>query len=419
VPKPEQDELFRPEPGPAAALSAAERLACLRLIRSENVGPVTFRELITHFGSAEKALTAIPEMSRRGGAGRAIRLCPKADAEKELEAAARAGAVALFTVERDYPVLLAAIEAPPPMLYVKGRLELLNRPGVAIVGSRQCSAAGVQMARLFANGLSQAGLVVVSGLARGIDRAAHEAALAGGTIAVVAGGIDWVYPPEHAELQARIGREGCLITERPPGLQPRDKDFPRRNRIIAGLVHGVVIVEAAARSGTLVTARHANDLGREVFALPGHPLDPRAEGTNRLIKQGATLVTAPDEVIEVLRPIIGFEERLSGHAGQNYPGNSIGKSAAAAHLEMAPRPPRPSAPALAPVVPASPSPVALPADDEMGAVLSALGPAPIAIDAIARSTGLSAQSVQIALLELDLAGRIERQGQSLVALKSG
>ena len=309
VPRPDQPQLFRAAPLPTAELSDEERLACLRLIRSENVGPVTFRDLINHYGGATKALEALPALSRRGGSGRPIRICPKADAERELEAAKRAGAVPLFTIEPDYPALLARIEAPPPMLYVKGNRELLNVPAVAIVGSRQCSAAGVQLTKLFASQLADAGFVIVSGLARGIDRAAHEAALKSGTVAVVAGGIDWIYPPEHAELQARIGSEGCLVTERPPGLQPRDKDFPRRNRIIAGLVYGVVIVEAAARSGTLVTARYANDLGREVFAVPGHPLDPRAEGTNRLIKQGATLVTEAAEVVEVLRPILGLEER--------------------------------------------------------------------------------------------------------------
>jgi DNA processing protein len=265
VPRPDQPQLFRAAPLPTAELSDEERLACLRLIRSENVGPVTFRDLINHYGGATRALEPLPSLSRRGGSGRPIRICPKADAERELEAAKRAGAVPLFTIEPDYPALLARIEAPPPMLYVKGNRELLNVPAVAIVGSRQCSAAGVQLTKLFASQLADAGFVIVSGLARGIDRAAHEAALKSGTVAVVAGGIDWIYPPEHAELQARIGSEGCLVTERPPGLQPGDKDFPRRNRIIA-LVYGVVIVEAAARSGTLVTARYANDLGREVFA---------------------------------------------------------------------------------------------------------------------------------------------------------
>jgi DNA processing protein len=389
VPKPEQP-LYTPAPLPTAELSLEERLACLRLIRSENVGPVTFRELINRFGGAQDALAALPELSRHAGSGRTIRLYSREEAEAELEAAERAGAASLFTIEPDYPALLARIEAPPPMLYIKGRRELLNLPAIAIVGSRQCSAAGVQLARRFADALAEAGFVIVSGLARGIDRVAHETALGRGTVAVVAGGIDWVYPPEHAELQGQIAQEGCLVTTRPPGLKPREKDFPRRNRIIAGLVYGVLVVEAATRSGTLITARYANELGREVFALPGHPLDPRAEGTNRLIKQGATLVTTPEEVIEVLRPILGFEERRN-----RFPADEPDDIAIDEPLPL----PRTAS------------------EDCVDAVLSALGPAPVAIDAVARATGLSVQDVQIALLELDLSGRLERQGHSLVALK--
>lgn len=391
APKPDQPELFNSAP-PPAVLSDEERIACLRLIRSENVGPVTFRDLINYYGGAAKALEILPTLSHRGGSGRPIRICPKGDAERELAVAERIGATPLFTVEPGYPVVLAGIEAPPPMLYVKGNLKLLKRPGIAIVGSRQCSAAGVQVTKLFASQLAEAGFVITSGLARGIDRAAHEASLKTGTIAVVAGGIDWVYPPEHADLQARIAVDGCLVTERPPGLQPRDRDFPRRNRIIAGLVYGVVVVEAAARSGTLVTARHANELGREIFSVPGHPLDPRAEGTNRLIKQGATLVTEAADIVDVLRPILGLEERRFDYA----------------NLEVA-----------APELPNTVAPTAeFAPEDVLKAVLTALGPAPVAVDAIARQTGLNAKAVQIALLELDLAGRIERQGQSLVALKT-
>jgi DNA processing protein len=402
VRKPEQSQLFKPAPLPTAELSDAERLACLRLIRSENVGPVTFRELINHFGGAQNALDALPELSRRGGAGRPIRLCSEVDAEKDLEAASRTGAVPLFTIEPDYPALLARIDAPPPMLYAKGRRELLNMPAIAIVGSRQCSAAGVQLTRRFANELAEAGFKIVSGLARGIDRAAHDASLSRGTVAVLAGGIDWVYPPEHAELQRRIGAEGCLVTERPPGFNPRERDFPRRNRIIAGLAYGVVIVEAAMRSGTLTTARYANDLGREVFALPGHPLDPRAEGTNRLIKQGATLVTEPSEVVEILRPIIGHKTFREPSDDPSFTPPVASDQPEAHTLASSP----------------GPSQGGSNGADEMAAVLAALGPAPVAVDAIARATGLTVQSVHIALLELDLAGRIERQGLSLVALKS-
>ncbi len=401
MPKPEQSELFSPAPLPIAALSDAERLACLRLIRSENVGPVTFRELINHFGGAQNALDALPELSRRGGFGRPVRVCPAPDAERELENARRCGAISLFTIEPGYPAMLARIDAPPPTLYVKGRLELLNKPTVAIVGSRQCSAAGTQLAQRFAHDLGKSGLVVVSGLARGIDRAAHEASLASGTIAVLAGGLDWIYPREHADLQRVIGEQGCLLTDRPPGFNPREKDFPRRNRFIAGLSYGVVIVEAALRSGTLTTARYANDLGREVFSVPGHPLDPRAEGTNRLIKQGATLVTDAEDVIETLQPIIGQQAFRE----------TVGET----DFASAPETPRTFPHPMSPTVAVRRKPDG-PAD--ISAVLAALSPAPIAVDAIARGTGLAIQSVQIALLELDLAGRIERHGLSLVSLKA-
>jgi DNA processing protein len=412
APRPDQAELFSPDPSRPEKLSDEERLACLRLIRSENVGPVTFRDLIDYYGGAAKALDILPALSRRSS-GRPIRICSKVDAERELATAERIGATAVFSIERDYPTILRSIDAPPPMLYLKGDRQLLRRPSVAIVGSRQCSAAGVQLTMLFANELVKAGIVIVSGLARGIDRAAHDAALQSGTIAVLAGGIDWVYPPEHAELQTRIGVEGCLVTERPPGLQPRDRDFPRRNRIIAGLVYGVVIIEAAARSGTLVTARYANELGREVFAVPGHPLDPRAEGTNRLIKQGATLVTAATDILDVLRPILGLEERAMPFASAaSEPPDTLAsdcvRPAATASAETATSVP----------VPAGAAPAGPLSDDTLKAVLTALGPAPVTVDTIARQIGLNARAVQIALLELDLAGRIERQGQSLVALKS-
>lgn len=378
-------------PLPQAPLGAAQRLACLRLIRSENVGPVTFRELIRHFGSAEEALQALPALSRRGGYRQSIRICPRDVAEAELEAAAAIGARALFTGEPGYPPALAAIDPPPPMLYVTGNIGLLPRPMLAIVGARNGSAAGQKLARLFASRIGAAGLVIVSGLARGIDAAAHEAALDTGTVAVLAGGPDNVYPPEHAILQHRIAEEGCIVTENPPGFAPRGQDFPRRNRIISGLSLGVLVVEAARRSGTLVTARMAAEQGREVFALPGHPLDPRAEGTNRLLKSGATLVTEPEDVLGALAPL----------------------------LREAPRPV--SEPA------AQTAPEAMPADDmtklpEVGEtdrarLVEALGPAPVDVDELARTTGLSARAIQIALLELALAGRIERHGHQLVSLR--
>ncbi len=312
----------------------------------------------------------------------AIRICPREEAEAELERAQRGGAQLVFVGEAQYPAPLAALEAPPPLLYVKGDARLLQRPTIAIVGARQCSAAGAKLARLFAHEIGRAGFVIASGLARGIDGMAHEAALDTGTIAVLAGGLDNVYPPEHEELQRPIGERGCLVSEMPFGFTPRGQDFPRRNRIVSGLSLGVLIVEAARRSGSLVTARLAAEQGREVFAVPGHPLDPRAEGTNKLLKSGATLVTEPEDVLSALTPLT---------------------RAPARQLREEPRAARRRAPA-----PLSQS------DRER--IVAALGPAPVDIDSLVRGTGLSIRSVQIALMELALAGRIERHGGGLVSL---
>jgi DNA processing protein len=380
-----------PAPLPQAPLDDAQRLACLRLIRSDNVGPVTFRELINHCGGAEEALAALPELSRRGGRRQAIRICPRERAEAELQAAADIGARALFTIEPGYPPALAAVEVPPPLLYVKGNAGHLVRPMLAIVGARNGSAAGQKLARLFAASVGATGFVIVSGLARGIDAAAHEAALDTGTVAVLAGGIDNVYPPENADLQAAIAERGCLISENPPGFVPRAQDFPRRNRIISGVALGVLIVEAARRSGTLITARTAAEQGREVFAMPGHPLDPRAEGTNRLLKGGATLVTDPDDVIGALSPMLR-EAPVPWPAPSAFPDQ--GEGAAVARL-----------PALD--------------EGDRTRLLAALGPAPVDADELARAPpGLTARAIHIALLELALAGRIERHGHQLFSLKA-
>jgi len=263
-----------PAPLPQAPLDPAQRLACLRLIRSDNVGPVTFRELINHFGGAVQALEALPELSRKGGRRQALRICPRDVAQAELDSAAKIGARPIFTIEPGYPPALAAVDAPPPLLYVKGNAGHLTRPMVAIVGARNGSAAGQKLARLFASQLGAAGFVIASGLARGIDAAAHDAALATGTVAVLAGGIDNIYPPENAGLQRAIGERGCLVTENPPGFVPRAQDFPRRNRIISGLSLGVLIVEAARRSGTLITARMAGEQGGRCSPFPATPSIP-------------------------------------------------------------------------------------------------------------------------------------------------
>ncbi|MGD9784858.1 MAG: DNA-processing protein DprA [Hyphomicrobiaceae bacterium] len=384
-----QPGLFSAAPLPQAPLDDAQRLACLRLIRSENVGPITFRQLVNHYGGAEAALDALPELARRGGRGRPIRIAPREAAARELEQARRAGAQPIFTIEPGYPPALARIEAPPPLIYVRGSAEVLTRPGVAIVGSRQCSAAGLKLTRHFATVVGQAGYVIVSGLARGIDAAAHEASLSTGTIAVVAGGVDVVYPPEHGPLTEAIARDGAVVSELPPGFQPRGRDFPRRNRIIAAIALGVLVIEAARRSGTLVTARLAAELGRDVFAVPGHPLDPRAEGTNGLLKNGAIIATEPADVIGHLAPLTGLTGRPE-----------FAETAAAVWPEAGQR--------------SGPPP--LPSQDERGAILAALGPAPVDIDALARSVGVEPRAVAVILMELELAGRIVRQGAQLVAL---
>jgi len=395
-------ELFTAAPLPVAVLSDAERLACLRLIRSENVGPVTFREMINHYGGAERALEALQGLARRAGHGRTIKVCPRDAAEAELAAADAAGALAVFTIEPGYPALLAEVDVPPPLLYIKGDPALLSRPVLAIVGSRQCSAAGIKLAATLTEDLSAAGFVIASGLARGIDAVAHRGALHRGTVAVVAGGIDVIYPPENAALYAEIADKGCVITEMPPGFKPRAQDFPRRNRIISGVSLGVVIVEAAKRSGTLVTARFAGEQGRDVFAVPGHPLDPRAEGTNRLIQDGAKMVLSAADVLSELGPA-AFH--LSG-AGPSGAGEMPAPTLTRSHDEGQ------TAARVAPERAAART-----GEDDAGRVLEALGPAPVDIDSVTRATGLPIRSVQIALMELDLLGRIERHGAQLVSLK--
>lgn len=388
MPDGEQVPLFRPPPLPVARLGPTERLACLRLIRSESVGPATFRLLINHYGGAQSALAALPELSQRGGRRRPIRICPREAAEAELEAAERIGARPLFTIEPGYPTPLGMAEGSPPLVYIKGNEQLLARQSIAVVGSRAASAAGQQLARQIASGLGRAGYVIVSGLALGIDAAAHRAALATGTVAILAGGLDVTYPPQNADLHAAIAEQGCLLSEQPPGFQPRGKDFPRRNRIISGLSLGVVVVEAARRSGSLHTARRAAEQGREVLAVPGHPLDPRAEGTNQLIKDGATLVTCAQDVLDALQPITGGR----------------------APMALAEEPPdRPLGAGEPPEI----------AQDERSRIAAALGPAPVSVDEVARATRLPIRIVRTALLELSLAGRLEHHGNQTVSLVPG
>jgi DNA processing protein len=366
-------------------LTRDQRIDWLRLIRSENVGPATFRVLINQFGCAEAALDALPELYRRGGRAQSVALTSRRDAEAELAAAERFGAELVAAGESGYPPALAKIDAPPPLLYVKGRLELAERPIVSVVGARSGSAIGQKFTRLLVSELGMEGFVVASGLARGIDTAAHAASLERGTLAVLAGGIDSVYPPENAALHAAIGAEGLLISERPPGFTPRGKDFPRRNRLISGVAMAVVVVEAAKRSGSLITARFAGEQGRDVFAVPGNPLDPRAEGTNALIRQGATLITSGADVIEALAPVVKRSRKGADEL-----------DAADEH--------------------AVPAPLPEIAQSDRERLIEALGPSPVDIDELVRATGLGARTVHIVLLELDLAGRLQRHGRQLVSL---
>ncbi|MGD9923488.1 MAG: DNA-processing protein DprA, partial [Pseudorhodoplanes sp.] len=297
--------MTRAEAAEGVKLTDGQRLDWLRLIRSENVGPRTFRALVNHYGGARAAIEMLPALARRGGAQAPGRICSTDEARREIETASRQGAVFVAVGEPDYPPRLRMIDDAPPLISVRGRVGVLKSPMVAIVGSRNASAAGAKFASQIARELGDAAFVVVSGLARGIDAAAHRASLGRGTVAVLAGGQDCIYPPEHATLVEQLLEQGAAISEMPFGWEPRARDFPRRNRLIAGLSLGVVVIEAARRSGSLITARLALEQGREVFAVPGSPLDPRCEGTNGLLKQGAALVTETSDVLNVLAPILG------------------------------------------------------------------------------------------------------------------
>jgi DNA processing protein len=334
--------------------------------------------LIARFGSAPSALAAVPDLARRGG-GQAPRLTSRDEAEREIARVEKLGAAYLVLGQGLFPRLLAELEDAPPLLIAKGDFALLERQALAIVGARNASAAACRFARGLAHDLGQQGLVVVSGLARGIDAAAHDGAMDSGTIGCAAGGIDIFYPPENEARQTRMMEVGLVVSERPPGLEPRARDFPRRNRIIAGISSGVVVVEAAPRSGSLITARLAAEAGREVMAVPGSPLDPRAQGCNQLIRDGATLVQTVQDVMEELRPL---ESRVAAPPAQ---------------FEAPP----------------APEP-----DDSMTAIVQELlGPSPVPVDEIIRLSGAPSGAVQMALLEIDLAGRLDRHAGGKVSLR--
>lgn len=368
---------FRP-----VRLTDEQRIDWLRLIRAENVGPRTFRSLIRQYSSAKRAIENLPDLARRGG-GNKLNIPSRDEAANEIAAAAGIGVKYIGLGEIEYPSLLRETDDAPPLLAARGNIAALNAPCVAMVGSRNASAAGTRFAGILARELGEAGFIVVSGLARGIDAACHRASLTSGTVAVLAGGHDKPYPAEHAELLNELVEKGAAVSEMPLGWEPRARDFPRRNRIIAGVSLGVVVVEAAERSGSLITARLALEENREVFAVPGSPIDPRAGGTNRLLRQGATLVTSALDVVEVLKPILGNGTpsviREPTHEHEREP---------------------------------------LQADDTLRArVQNLLGPAPVSIDDLVREAKAPAAAVQNVLLELELAGRLERQGGGLVAAR--
>lgn len=365
-------------------LSIEERLAWLRLIRSENVGPITFFQLLARFGSAQKSLDALPELARRGGRKKPIKICPPALAKQEMDEVLEFGGRMIAACEPDYPPALRAIADPPPVISIRGHAHLLTRDILAIVGARNSSAVAVRLTQKIAGDLSRQKIIIASGLARGIDTAAHQASLKDGTIAVVGGGLDYPYPRENKALQEQIYEQGCVIAEQPIGTVPQARHFPRRNRIISGMALGVLVVEAAPQSGSLITARMALEQGREVFAIPGSPMDPRARGTNNLIRSGAALTETADDILEALQGIRGRPLK---------------------------EPDQPLLPFAEPVPPAERELERIRPD-----VISFLSPTPVEIDEIIRLTGQPASIILTILLELELAGRIERHFGNRVSI---
>jgi DNA processing protein len=366
-------------------LAPAERIAWLRLIRTEQIGPQTFRQLVSREGSAAAAIAALPVLTRRLGTN--PRIPSKAEAEDEIAGLEAMGGQFVASVETGYPPLLRYISGAPPLLSMIGGEALDLSRTVGIVGARNASTAGQKMTRLLAQDLGEAGYIVVSGLARGIDAAAHRASLASGTVAVLAGGMDKVYPDQNIPLaQEILDHGGALLTEMPLGWEPRARDFPRRNRLVSGLSLGVVVVEAAKRSGSLITARMALEQNREVFAVPGSPLDPRAEGGNALIQQGARLITGAADIIETLSQADPSRTMLFE-------------------------------PDWTPEIEAGTGSAEAPGDDLRELLLTALSVTPMPVDELIRTTQLSVSAMQTLLLGLDLEGRIEWSSGQLVALK--
>jgi len=363
----------------------------LRLIRSDNIGPVSYIQLIKRYGSAARALKALPELAARGG-GRAPRIADARSIQLEMDTAKKTGAHLLFLGDTDYPYLLKELTNPPPVLLWRGNLSLLQKPIIAMVGARNASAAACRFARDLANDLANSGISVASGLAKGIDTAAHQGSLNKAAIAVIAGGIDVYYPPENEGLQEEIAQRGLLLSEQPPGTEPRARHFPFRNRIIAGLARGTVVVEAAPRSGSLITARLAAEAGRQVMAIPGSPLDPRSRGCNTLIREGATLVQSAEDILEMIQH---FDERAET-ANERYillePSDDKLREPSSEEIDKEVN------------------------DSERARVIDLLSITPVAVDELVRQSGFSAATIQLILLEFELAGRLTRHAGARVSL---
>jgi DNA processing protein len=397
-------------------LSDAQRFDWLRLIRSENIGPRSFRALINRYGSAAAALAALPSLTQ----GRQVRIASEEDIAREMEAAARCGARFIAIGEPDYPALLRRIDSAPPIIALRGDPKIFARPAVAIVGARNASAAGLAFAERLARGLAQAGFAIISGLARGIDIRVHLATAETGTVAVLAGGHDKIYPAEHTPLLERMLASGAAVSEMPFGWEARGRDFPRRNRLVSGLAQGTVVVEAARKSGSLITARFAAEQGREVFAVPGSPLDPRAEGANDLLRDGATICTSAQDVIDALARQIEPQYTLFAEGEpRDLQDESLWDELDLPDIAAAPRlpagietgvetPKKPQMRSAAPQTPAH-------AEDARRRIIALLGPAPISIDELARAAAVPTGDLRAILFELALSGEIEHQPGDLIS----
>ena len=375
--------LFSSHTKKVPVLDDAEKLAWLRLFRTENVGPITFYQLIDNFGTAQKAIEALPTLARRGGRLKNISVYDAGNAIAEMEAVEKLGGQMIFAAEELYPISLSAIDDAPPVISMLGNPKMMNKPCIGIVGARNASLNGRKFAEKISRDLGEAGQIVVSGLARGIDASAHAGALPFGTIACVAGGIDIIYPPENAKLYEQIKFEGCIVAESPLGMEPMAKHFPKRNRIISGLSSGVVIVEATLKSGSLITARMAAEQGRDVYAIPGHPFDPRASGPNKLIQDGATLVQNADDILQNIRDYSATRQTLSEGSQSSWQPADLSENEV---------------------------------EEVRDIILQNLSSTPVTVDELVRNCHLTIPAAQIVLLELELAGRIQRLPANRIVL---